>query len=199
MGIVLVPLGVVVGGLYLWIVVKGTRWTYRNFEAKGAIAAIVFFVLLPTWDALINQYYFKEVLCKRPDVGLQIYRKIVLPTEMYDDKGNPKLPDSMNDPKHPFLGKYIFDIHYKDEGSYPVTANRHLFQGAYDISTGQFVSKFEDYQPTGGWLWTRIFRPVLNTSDYDWIMSRGSKQSCFERDQFWKMLSEAKAKPFTLK
>jgi len=199
MGIILLPLGALVIGLYLWVVVKGTRWAYRKYALPGAVAAIALFALLPTWDTLINQYYYKQVLCKRPEVGLQIYGKVRLPTDMYDERGNPRLPDSMNDPNRPFLGKYIFDIHYKDEGSYPITANRRLFHGTYDVSTNQFLSKVEDYQPTGGWIWTNAFRLVISAADYNWIMSRGPKQSCFERTQFWKIITEAKTTPFTLK
>jgi hypothetical protein len=197
MGMILLPLGALVIGLYLWAVVKGVRWAYRKFKIQGAIAAVAFFALLPTWDTITNQYYYRQVLCKRPEAGLHIFKNIVLPTEMYDDKGNPKLPDSMNDPQHPFLGKYVFDIRYQDEGSYPVTAYRRLLHGTYDVSTNQFLSKFEDYQPRGGWLWTNALRLVLTRADYDWIMSRGQTQSCFERTQFWKMVSDAKAKPFT--
>lgn len=199
MGIILLPLGALVIGLYLWIVVKGTRWTYRKFSIRGAIVAIIFFLLLPTWDTLFNQYYYKRVLCERPEVGLQVYEKIKLPPDLYDEKGNPKLPDSLGSPKQPFLGKYVFEISYKDEGVYPITANRHFYHGTYDVTTNKFLSKFEDYQPTGGWLWTNVFRLVLNNADYDWMMSRGSKQSCFDRTEYWKIFLEAKTKPFTSK
>jgi hypothetical protein len=199
MGIVLLPLGALVFGLYLWAVVKGTRWAYRKFSRGGAIAAMVFFALLPTWDALINHYYYKLVLCRRPEVSVQIYQRIALPQNLYDEKGKPKLPDSFGDPKRPFLGKYIFDIHYKNEGSYPITANRHLYHGIYDVTTNKYLSKFEDYQPAGGWIWTNIFRLVLNATDYAWLMSRGQKQSCFDQTQFWKNFAKAKTEPFAVK
>jgi len=196
MGIILLPVGALVIGLYLWAAVKGTRWAYRKFSIQGAIAAISFFTLLPTWDALINQYYYRQVLCKHPEVALQVYKKIVLPPDLYDEKGNPKLPDSFGDPKQLFLGRYVFDIRYEDEGFYPITANRHFYHGTYDVTANKYLSKFEDYQPTGGWLWTNAFRLVLNTADYDWMMSRGPKQSCFDQTQFWRSFSEAKTGPF---
>ena len=199
MGIILLPLGAIVISLYIWIAAKGTRWAYRKFAVQGVIAAIAFFVLLPTWDALLNQYYYRQVLCKQPEVGLQVYDKILLSPNLYDEKGNPRLPDSFGDPKHPFLGKYIFEIRYKDEGAYPITANRHFYHGTYDVTTNRFISKFEDYQPKGGWLWTNVFRLVLSSEDYDWIMSRGPKQSCFDSAQYWKMFAEAKTRPFTAK
>ena len=50
MGIILLPLGALVIGLYFWAGVKGTRWAYRKFAIPGAIVAIAFFALLPTWD-----------------------------------------------------------------------------------------------------------------------------------------------------
>jgi len=199
MGIILIPLGILVIGAYLWVVVTTARWAYRKYSAKGAIVTFAILALLPTWDALSNHYYFTQVLCKRPEVGLHIYEKVVLPMNMYDESGNPKLPDSMNDAKHPFLGRYFFEIKYTDEGSYPITANRHFIHGTYDVSTNKFLSKIEDYQPTGGWWWANVFRPVLSAADYDWIMSRGAKQSCFDRSQMLKMLLEAKVKPFIVK
>jgi len=196
MGMILLPLGALVIGLYLWVAVKGTRWAYRKFAVAGAVAGVAFFALVPTWDALLNQYYYRQVLCKQPEVGLHVYETITLLPNYYDEKGNPRLPDSFGDPKTPFLDRYIFEIRYKDEGVYPITANRHFYQGTYDVTTNKFLSKFEDYQPRGGWLWSNVFRLVLNAADYDWIMSRGPKQSCFDNAQFWKLVSDAKTGPF---
>ena len=166
MGIVLIPLGLLVVGLYLWVVVKGTRWAYRKYAAKGAIAALVFFALLPTWDTIANHWYHKNVLCARSDVGLQIFSRIRLPSQYFDNLGRFKEPEGW------FSGRTLIDGRYQrqsgnlQEGVFPLTKYEKRFSGVMDTKEQKLICSEVDYLTQGGGWWLIVFRPVFSQVDY---------------------------------
>jgi hypothetical protein len=166
MGIILLPLGALVIGLYLWAVVKGTRWAYRKFSIQGAIAAIAFFALLPTWDTIANRWYHKNVLCKRSEVGLQIFEQVKLPSEYYDNQGRFKEPEGW------FSGRTLVSNRYQRQsgelqgGYFPVTKHEKRFSGVFDQKEKRLISYEADYWTKGGGWWLIIFRPLFSHVDY---------------------------------
>lgn len=166
MGIVLIPLGVLVIGLYLWVVVKGTRWAYRKYAAKGALAAVAMFVLLPTWDTIANHWYHKNVLCARDDVGLQIFSRIRLSPQYYDNFGRFKEPEGW------FSGRTLIDGRYQrqsgnfQEGVFPLTRYERRFSGVIDTKEKKLISSEVDYLTRGGGWWLIVLRPAFSQVDY---------------------------------
>src|SRR5450756_19367 len=166
MGIVLLPLGALVIGLYLWAVVKGTRWVYRKLAIPGAIAAIAFFALLPTWDAIANRWYHKNVLCKRSEVGLHVYEHVKLPSQYYDNQGRFKEPEGW------FSGRTLVSNRYQrqsgnlQDGVFPMTKHEKRFSGVFDQQEQRLISYEADYWTKGGGWWLIIFRPLFSHVDY---------------------------------
>jgi len=166
MGIILLPLGALVIGLYLWVVVKGTRWAYRKYALPGTVAAIAFFALLPTWDTIANRWYHKNVLCKRSEVGLHIYEHVKLPSQYFDNHGRFKEPEGW------FSGRTLVSNRYQrqssnlEEGIFPLTKHEKRFSGVFDQQQQKLISSEVDYWTSGGGWWSIIFRPLLSEVDY---------------------------------
>lgn len=166
MGIVLIPLGVLVGGLYLWAVVKGTRWAYGRFAMRGAFVAVISFLLLPTWDTIANRWYHKNVLCARSEVGLHIYDHVRLPSQYYDNLGRFKEPEGW------FSGRTLVNDRYQrqsgnlQEGVFPLTKSEKRFSGVLDTKEQRLISYEVDYLTQGGGWWLIIFRPLFSQVDY---------------------------------
>ena len=166
MGIILLPLGALVIGLYLWVVVKGTRWAYHRFARLGALVAVLFFLLLPSWDTIANRWYHKNVLCARSDVGLHIYDHVRLPSQYYDGEGRFKEPEGW------FSGRTLVSERYRrqsgnvQEGVFPLTKYEKRFSGVLDTKEQRLISYEVDYLTKGGGWWLTIFRPVFSQVDY---------------------------------
>lgn len=61
--------------LYLFVSFKGVEYVYDKSQKKRyAILAILFFILLPTWDVIIGKIYFDH-LCKT-EGGLKMYESV---------------------------------------------------------------------------------------------------------------------------
>jgi len=166
MGIVLLPLGALVIGLYLWAAVKGVRWAYRKFSLQGAIAAVTFFALLPTWDAIVNRWYLRNVLCKRSEVGLHVYEHVKLPSQYYDIQGRFKEPEGW------FSGRTLVSNRYQRQsgnlpgGYFPVTKHEKRFSGIFDQQEQRLISYEADYWAMGGGWWLIVIRPLFSQVDY---------------------------------
>jgi len=166
MGIILLPLGALVIGLYLWGAAKGTRWAYRKFAAPGAIAAIAVFVLLPTWDTIANRWYHKNVLCKRSEVGLHVYEHVKLPSQYYDDRGRFREPEGWFSGRTLAINRYQRQSGYLEGGIFPVTRHEKRFSAVFDQQERRQISYEADYWTKGGGWWLIIFRPLFSSADY---------------------------------
>lgn len=166
MGIVLIPLGALVIGLYLWVVVKGTRWAYRKFAVPGAIGAVAIFFLLPTWDTLANRWYHENVLCKRTEVGLRVYEHVKLPSQYYDNRGRFKEPEGW------FSGRTLVSNRYQRQsgnlqgGIFPLTKYEKRYSAVFDQQENKLISYEADYWTKGGGWWLILFRPLFSRVDY---------------------------------
>ena len=166
MGIVLIPLGVLLAGLYLWLVVKGTRWAYRRFAIPGALVALIVALLLPTWDTFANHWYHKNVLCMRSEVGVHVSQRVRLPSQYYDDIGRFKEPDGW------FSGRTLINDRYQrqsgnlEEGVFPLTKYEKRFSGVLDKKENTLVSFEVDYLTKGGGWWLGMLRPLFSQADY---------------------------------
>ncbi len=166
MGIILLPLGTLVIGLYIWAVAKGTRWAYRKFARQGAIVAIVIFALLPIGDTIVNRWYHKNALCTRDEVGLRIYERVKLPQRYYDSQGRFKAPDGWFSGRVLVNGRYQKRSGYMEGGVFPFTAYEKRFSGVFDIEKNRFISYEVDYWTKGGGWWLTVFRPAFPREDY---------------------------------
>jgi len=166
MGIVLVPLGALVIGLYLWVVVKGTRWAFLRFGIPGAFLSAIFFLLLPTWDTIANRWYHRNVLCTRSEVGLHIYHQIRLQSQYFDNGGRFKEPEGW------FSGRTLVDERYQrqsgslQEGVFPLTKAEKRFSKILDTKEKRLISEEVDYLTRGGGWWLIIFRPLFSQVDF---------------------------------
>lgn len=166
MGIILLPLGALLIGLYFWAVVKGTRWAYRKLAVPGAIMAIAFFALLPTWDTIANRWYHKYMLCTRNEVGLHVYEHVRLPTQYYDHHGRFKEPEGWFSGRTLVNNRYQRQFGNRQEGIFPLTKHEMRFSGVFDTKEQRLISYEVDYWTRGGGWWLIIFRPLFSQVDY---------------------------------
>lgn len=166
MGMVLLPLGALVLGMYLWLAVKGTRWAYRKLAVPGVLAAIAFFSLLPTWDTIANRWYHKNVLCKQTEVGLHIYERVKLPPQYYDDSGRFKEPEGWFSGRTLVINRYQRQSGFSEGGIFPVTKYEKRFSTVFDKAEGRTISYELDYWTRGGGWWLIVFRPLFSSVDY---------------------------------
>jgi len=59
----------------------------------GNCGVFAVFALIPTWDTFVNRIYHKQVICKRPEIGLHVFENVRLPVELYDTRGTPLIFD----------------------------------------------------------------------------------------------------------
>ena len=166
MGIILIPLGLLVTGLYFWVGVKGVRWAYRRFAMTGAIVTTIAFLLLPTWDTIVNRWYHKSVLCTRSDVGLRIYDRVKLPPQYYDNYGRFKEPEGWFSGRSLIEGRYQRKSGRVEEGTFPFTRYEKRFSSVLDTRENKEISQEVDYLTRGGGWWLIVFRPLFSQVDF---------------------------------
>ena len=167
MGIILLPLGALVVGLYLWVVVKSVRWVYGMTHSVWAgVGAVVFLGLLPIGDTIVNRWYHENVLCTRDEVGLHVFARVKLPSSYYDHQGRFKEPDRWFSGNALVDGRYQRRFGYVEDGVFPFTAHEKRYSGVFDLERKQFISYEVDYWTKGGGWWLTLFRPIFSPEDY---------------------------------
>ncbi len=167
MGIILLPVGALVIGLYLWMGARSVRWIFANSHSIWAgIGVATFLVLLPIGDTIVNRWYHKNVLCARDDVGLHVIERVILPNGYYDNKGRFKEPNGWFSGNAILEGRYQRRSGYMDGGTYPFTAHEKRYAGVFDLREQKFISHEVDYWTKGGGWWLAIFRPLFPQQDY---------------------------------
>lgn len=193
MGIVLLPLGALVVGLYLWLAVKSARWAYQKTRSRWAIAGVlVACVSIPTWDTFVNRIYHNQVTCKKPELGLLVFERVKLPAEYYDAKGNPLIFDRYGNFDVTKVGnRYKESQKQEDQGGWLTGAVKYTFE-ITDTQSGRVLARFTDFYATGGG-WILIpFRPLIRyLGDYAF---KGAPQSCLGLKTNW--IGEAAVAPF---
>jgi hypothetical protein len=196
MGMILLPLGALVIGLYLWVVVKGTRWAYRKTQSLWAIAGILTVcALVPTWDVLLNRIYHKQVICKNPEIGLYVLEHVKLSMELYDSRGFPSIFDRYGNFDVSKVGnRYTEHAKYENEGGWLTGRVRYTFE-VKDVQSGRVLARFTDFYPSGGG-WILIpFRPLIRyLGEYAF---RGEPKSCLDSRRNW--IGEAAVAPFLIR
>lgn len=179
MGLIVLAICVLLLIAYLWFVRTVVRYIKRKTGSNLIAALAVIGILIVTFgDTLFNRWYHKEVLCKRNEVGGQVFEKVILPAEYWDDANNrPNLPLTMSREK-PFLGRYAEIWNHERGGSFPFTAYEKNETIVVDISTGHVLSRFIDYSPAGGMWWAMPLTLFGQGSVIGWLLSRGSSPSC---------------------
>jgi hypothetical protein len=193
MGIILLPVGALVIGLYFWAVVKGTRWAYRKTHSIWAIAGVLTLcALIPTWDTLANRIYHKQVICKKPEIGLHVFEKIRLPGELYDARGIPLILDRYGNFNVNKMGnRYKQDGKYANEGGWLTGVVKYTFE-INDVQSGRVLARFTDFYAAGGG-WILIpFRPLIRY--FGEYAFRGEPKSCLDFGTNW--IGETVVAPF---
>ena len=195
MGVVLIPLGVLVVGLYIWIVVKGTRWIYRKTGSIVAVAGLLaIWALIPTWDTLVNRIYHSEVTCRSPEIGVHVFEKVTLPVDLYDSRGVPLIFDRLgNFDKNKVGSRFKEEAKYADEGYWLTRVVKYTFEIG-DVQSGRVLVRFTDFYAAGGG-WILIpFRPLIRyLGEYAF---RGERKSCLDPSIDW--IGKAAIAPFLL-
>lgn len=184
MGIILLPLGALVIGLYVWVVVKSARWAYRKTRSVWAIAGVLTScVLIPTWDTFVNRIYHNQVICKKPELGLHVLEKIQLPAELYDAKGNPLIFDRYGNFDITKVGnRYREDGKYQNEGGWLTGAVRYTFE-ITDTQSGRVLARFTDFYAAGGGWILILIRPLIRyLGEYAF---RAAPESCLDLKTNW--------------
>ena len=196
MGIVLLPLGALVTGLYLWAVVNAARWVYRKTHSTWAIAGVLTIcALIPTWDTLVNRIYHKQIICSKPEIGLHVFEKIRLPADLYDARGIPLIFDRYGNFDVIKMGnRYKENGKYEHEGGWLTGAVKYTFE-INDIQSGRVLARFTNfYAAGGGWIFVP-FRPLIKyLGEYAF---RGKPQSCLDPSGNW--IDETAIAPFLIK
>ena len=196
MGIILLPLGALVTGLYLWAAINSARWAYRKTHSVWAIAGMLTIcALIPTWDTAVNRIYHKQVICKKSEIGLHVFENVTLPAEFYDARGIPLIFDGYGNFDTKKVGtRYKEDGKYEHEGAWLTGAVKYTFE-INDVQSGHVLARFTNYYAAGGG-WILIpFRPLIRyLGEYAF---RGEPQSCVDASINW--IGEAAAAPFLLK
>jgi hypothetical protein len=164
---------------YLWLARAAVRYAKRKTGSNLIAALAVIGVLIVTFgDTVFNRWYHKEVLCKRNEVGGQVFEKVILSAEHWDEANNrPNLPLTMSR-EQPFLGRYAEIGKHERGGSYPFTAYEKDETVVIDIQTGHVLSRFVDYSPAGGTWWAMPLTLFGQSSVIGWLLSRGTAPGC---------------------
>ena len=196
MGIILLPLGALVIGLYVWAGVTSARWVYRKTQSIWAIAGVLTIcALIPTWDTLLNRIYHKQVICKKPEIGLHVFENVRLPVELYDARGIPLIFDRYgNFDVKKMKNRYKEDGKYEHQGGWLTGAVKYTFE-INDVQSGRVLARFTDfYSAGGGWILIP-FRPLIKyLGEYAF---RGEPNSCVDPRTNW--IDEAAMAPFLAK
>ncbi len=151
--------------------------------------------LIPTWDILVNRIYHKQVICKNPEIGLQVLEYVRLSPDLYDARGNPLIFDRRgNFDKKKLENKYRGDARYTLEGGWLTGAVKYTFE-VNDVQSGRVLARFTDfYAAGGGWIFIP-FRPLIRyLGEYAF---RSEPQFCLDRSTNW--TGQAVVAPFLTK
>ena len=184
MGIVLLPLGALVIGLYLWAAVRGVRWAYRKTHSIWVMAGVsVLCILIPTWDTFVNRIYHKQLICNKHEIGLHVFEHVRLPAELYDARGIPLIFDRYgNFDVNKTGNRYKERAKYEHEGGWLTGAVKYTFE-INDVQSGHVLARFTDFYAAGGG-WILIpFRPLIRYfGEYGF---RGEPHSCLDPSTNW--------------
>jgi hypothetical protein len=174
---------------YLWLLIKVVKFVKRKTNSNVlAGLSVLALLVLTIGDTVINRLYHKEVLCKREDVGVKIYSTVEVPPKYWDENNNrPILKELMNrgrvSPEHfkPFLGRYSEAEKFENGGLWPLTSYTRHVSTVVDVQTGRVLSRFVDYERTGGVWWLFPLGFADSDSMIGWLIGQGDKSnSCYE-------------------
>jgi hypothetical protein len=180
-GLIVLTIAVLLLLAYLWLLRAAIRYTKRKTGSNFmAMLAVVGVLVLTFGDTLFNHWYHKSVLCKREDVGVKVFEKVILPQGYWDDENNlPKLPLIMSR-ENPFLNRYVRIKQYKQGGFFPLTFYERYESSVVDIQTNKTLSRFVDYIPMGGPWWAAPLSLFGEKNLIGWLLSRGNSPGCFD-------------------
>lgn len=166
---------------YLWLARAAVRYAKRKTGSNLIAALAVIGILIVTFgDTVFNRWYHKEVLCKREDVGLQIFERVPLPTEYLDqEKLRPIFPLPL---EQPFFSRFSLKEFRTNSGYFPLTAHGRIERSVSvtDNKSDKVIARFVDYWPSGGPWWGRPLEWFSESSLIGWLYSRQHTPTCFQ-------------------
>lgn len=164
---------------YLWLIYAAASFVNRKTGSHLAATIAVLVILVLTFgDTIFNNWYHKEVLCKRDDVGIKVFKEVELPAEYINEQtGEPTIPYPYD--KIPFFMKFSVKETRETHGLFPWTKYMREERRIVVNETGETLAQFVTYNALGGW-WTYPLDLFNENSLIGWLSSRRHAPSCFD-------------------
>ena len=122
---------------------KGRRWAIAVAVLLGGFAVV-------EWDDILGSVYL-EHLCNTKR-GAQVYKRVLLPPELWDENGQPTFVDSFGNLDIKVLGKrFAWEMHRESIVNFGVQMERWR-SSLVDRPTGETVADTVTYFRRFGWL-----------------------------------------------
>lgn len=178
-GLIVLAIAVPLLLAYLWLARAVVHYAKRKTGSNFVVALVIAGILVITFgDTVFNRWYHKEVLCKREDVGMRIFKKIQLPAEYLDKKTlQPKFPLPLD---QPFFSHLSLKELRTNSGFFPLTAHGRIERTIVDNESDKVLAQFVDYWPAGGPWWGAPIAWFGESSLIGWLYSRQHVPTCFD-------------------
>jgi len=163
---------------YLWLIGWVIRFTKHKTGSNVAVALAVIGIFVVTFgDTAFNRWYHTQVLCKRSDVGVTVFKRIAVPDEYLDAATQRlKLPLPL---EQPFFARFSNKEERTREGWFPMTAHGRIERSIIDTTTGEMVARLVNYWPEGGPWWATPIKWFKEDTIVGWMRSRWKTPTCF--------------------
>lgn len=166
---------------YIFLIWTTFRWAKRKTNSfLKALFAVLILLVLTFGDSAFNRWYRKEILCKRDDVGVKVFKVVAVPAEEWNSDFARAEIDLKNTRQSPFLGRYVIADEYTSGGWFPLTSYYRHEYAIIDTKTEKPLARAVNYEPSGGLWWTFPLALLGEKSLVGWLSSRGHSPGCFE-------------------
>lgn len=175
--LIAIPLLVV----YCWLIYATAYAVHRRSQSRKLAASAIFGILVLTFgDTAFNSWYHRTVLCAHEDVGVTVFEAVAVNEDHWDKNSIAATIDDRNTRESPFLGRYAVTNSYTDGGWYPLTRYQRREFAIIDTKTGKALSRYVNYEPTGGWWWAYPLTLFGEKTLVGWLLSRGRAANCYD-------------------
>lgn len=152
-GLYIIFVGVVYVLLGLFIANRLVRLAIKPFhKTLIALAVVLIFVLIPIWDIILGQLYFKY-LCET-EGGIKIYKQVILLEKYWDERSNPAFITSVGkfDPE-PLNNQYKFiNIHQAPDSVAEFLNIEQTVKSIIKTESDEILGQYILFYYFGGWL-----------------------------------------------
>lgn len=142
----------------LWIAVKAAK-RFERRSTRIAVGLLVFLLVffVPFGDEIAGRIYLNR-LCAT-EAGVKVYKTVELPTEYWDDRGQPKFYDEKN-------GNFRLEGYRVEYETGVHSSFFHIDNAGYkrvDKQSGQVLGEVTEFMYWGGWMRRKL--SPHNTAD----------------------------------